>query len=622
MPALVAVEPRRLRIAAAPLGTLMQSIEVYRNAANIKWTTVVVLMALAQAQPSFVQGDVFFHGGPTFDGTNGYHSPSFHHDDVSAFPQASWQLLNDAGMAAWSSDYDPSNANHFAIRFHPPTGPPVQLPDPATGANINPTSNPYAINSSGTVVGQARNSFNHDLPVRWNAAGTPTILQTLTTLHNAPPRPGGANDINDNGIAVGWSGRFHPTISLNLGDRAVRWDAAGNVMELGQVSFQSVPCGENTCSIAYSEAYAVNNSGVAVGRAVVFDATESHDGDRAVRWNSAGVATQLGHLGTENSPTSADTLAAAWAVNETGDAVGFAYKYNAGMFKGTRAVRWNHDSTAALELGLLGTAVNGVSSSKAYTINNVGTAVGWVVKYDEHGVAEGLRGVTWDTSGQVTELQSLQSTTNAAAIDVNDDGVAVGWSDSPSGRQAVLWRADGSVLNLNTLLDPNDGWQLTEALAISNTGWIAGLGDYDPDEPSAGQFPYRRVFMMQIPAEVPLVGDYNDDGDVDAADYVLWRKLDDSHATLPNDQTPGWVNDDDRRLWLTHFGESASETSISSGSVPEPGALASLLLAFGAMSVRRFAPVKRAGLRRSELGGGLLSIRHIQSPRLRFLVHE
>jgi hypothetical protein len=48
-------------------------------------------------------------------------------------------------------------------------------------------------------------------------------------------------------------------------------------------------------------------------------------------------------------------------------------------------------------------------------------------------------------------------------------------------------------------------------------------------------------------------GDYNDDGTVDAADYVSWRNAGPSDV-LPNDDTPGVVNSSDYQVWRANFG--------------------------------------------------------------------
>jgi hypothetical protein len=76
-----------------------------------------------------------------------------------------------------------------------------------------------------------------------------------------------------------------------------------------------------------------------------------------------------------------------------------------------------------------------------------------------------------------------------------------------------------------------------------------------------------------------LPGDFNDNGTVDAADYVVWRKgvIPPSHASETYDD------------FRAHFGESLSGAGVSvGGNVPEPTSVVLLGLAFGcATTVRR-----------------------------------
>lgn len=69
-----------------------------------------------------------------------------------------------------------------------------------------------------------------------------------------------------------------------------------------------------------------------------------------------------------------------------------------------------------------------------------------------------------------------------------------------------------------------------------------------------------------------LPGDYNDDGKVDAADYVVWRKNENSTNTLPNDNgIGGTVGAAHYNLWRANFGNMAMTGSgLGSTSVPEP----------------------------------------------------
>ena len=82
---------------------------------------------------------------------------------------------------------------------------------------------------------------------------------------------------------------------------------------------------------------------------------------------------------------------------------------------------------------------------------------------------------------------------------------------------------------------------------------------------------------------IALAGDFNVDGVVDSADYVLWRaNIGQPAGTLPNDTTGAVVGDDQYNLWRANFGNqlaSGSGSKVSSAAVPEPSSLG--LLAFG-----------------------------------------
>jgi hypothetical protein len=92
----------------------------------------------------------------------------------------------------------------------------------------------------------------------------------------------------------------------------------------------------------------------------------------------------------------------------------------------------------------------------------------------------------------------------------------------------------------------------------------------------AGGFTEGTAFIV-VP-ERSLRGDYNDDGVIDAADYVVWRNAD-PLATLPNDDSPGTVDASDYDNWRAHFGTmSPASSSGITHFVPEPGTLLLLRL--------------------------------------------
>jgi len=79
-----------------------------------------------------------------------------------------------------------------------------------------------------------------------------------------------------------------------------------------------------------------------------------------------------------------------------------------------------------------------------------------------------------------------------------------------------------------------------------------------------------RTEIFLEPPGIP--GDYNNDGTVDAADYVLWRK---NPAAFGGD--PAGFN-----TWVANFGGTGGSGSLSSASAPEPAT--ALLLCIAAVS--------------------------------------
>jgi hypothetical protein len=70
------------------------------------------------------------------------------------------------------------------------------------------------------------------------------------------------------------------------------------------------------------------------------------------------------------------------------------------------------------------------------------------------------------------------------------------------------------------------------------------------------------IEIQPIPLQPCPIGDYNDDGIVNAADYTVWRDNLGTSNDLPNEDpavTPGEVTPEDYEVWKLHFGETCSE---------------------------------------------------------------
>jgi hypothetical protein len=87
----------------------------------------------------------------------------------------------------------------------------------------------------------------------------------------------------------------------------------------------------------------------------------------------------------------------------------------------------------------------------------------------------------------------------------------------------------------------------------------------------------RDIGWEVIAPPVPtLFGDYNNNGHVDAADYVVWRKRLGQNVTIPNDMSPGNVGTGDYTVWRMNYDLMGSGSAAALAGVPEP---ASLMLA-------------------------------------------
>lgn len=85
---------------------------------------------------------------------------------------------------------------------------------------------------------------------------------------------------------------------------------------------------------------------------------------------------------------------------------------------------------------------------------------------------------------------------------------------------------------------------------------------------------------------IAVLGDYNGNGTVDVADYVLWRN---GGPLLNEVDTPGTVNAADYTAWRARFGNSAGSGSgaRANAAVPEPAIHVLLLVGIPATFVRR-----------------------------------
>ena len=139
----------------------------------------------------------------------------------------------------------------------------------------------------------------------------------------------------------------------------------------------------------------------------------------------------------------------------------------------------------------------------------------------------------------------------------------------------------GSTYNWTISYSGNITWAGTPGVDYGNSGQVTAISD------TGGVDVVLKGLSSVIgPQGVP--GDYNNNGVVDAGDYVVWRK----GGTLQNEvDTPGTVNAADYTAWRARFGNtSGSGSGLSAAAVPEPHVL---VLTLGALMGTFFVHRKR-----------------------------
>lgn len=174
---------------------------------------------------------------------------------------------------------------------------------------------------------------------------------------------------------------------------------------------------------------------------------------------------------------------------------------------------------------------------------------------------------------------------------------STGTSAGPGSRQTGeenAWR------NLKVEVTTNDGSTQDYAFYVDGVlaervSSIPGLRQYNVIRLGSGvsstQDAYYDNFLLEyFPAVAPSnTADFNGDGEIDAADYVIWRKH--NGAIGSGTQSTGDANGDtnvdslDYAEWSKNFG--SSPAGSGGGAVPEPSTVMLLLLGISAFSPRR-----------------------------------
>jgi hypothetical protein len=144
---------------------------------------------------------------------------------------------------------------------------------------------------------------------------------------------------------------------------------------------------------------------------------------------------------------------------------------------------------------------------------------------------------------------------------------------------------------LITFDQPSNGqWRIMSREATtSETGVLTG---------NAGDFAPFLDFIVDTSGGTGVRGDYNDDGIVNAADYVVWRNSAGGEGLVNEEVSPQTVDIADYLYWRERFGATDSGAPASGAklqAIPEPTGLGLLLgLAVPLTGLRRYIWFERS----------------------------
>lgn len=258
-------------------------------------------------------------------------------------------------------------------------------------------------------------------------------------------------DINSSGQVAGYSGGY-----------AVLWTpttpngTTGSMVMLGQPEDRFV------------NAQAINASGQVTGSAYPQAATSVD----AFLWNPTSPNATSGTL--HDLGTVGGTYSVGYDINSSGHVVGESGTANGFI----RAFLWspstpNGASGSMIDLGTLG----GNNYSGARAISDDRRIVG------ESNILGDTAGHAFLYDGTMHDLGTLGGN-SSAAFALNAGGQVTGYSQMPGNKieHAFLWTSAGGIVDLNSLIAPEAGWDLRIARGINDAGQITGSGQINGED--------------------------------------------------------------------------------------------------------------------------------------------
>lgn len=243
-----------------------------------------------------------------------------------------------------------------------------------------------------------------------------------------------------------------------------------------------------------------------------------------------------------------------------------------------------------------GASIDGVGFQGHFRENDiVGPEELWSVldRFDELGLDMQVTEFDFDSSDEQLQARYTRDFLTAMfAHEGIDDFLFWGfWENAHWRPSAALFRSDWSIKpNGQAYLDQvfDEWWtdEQVEASAEGATTVRAFKGDHLVTAMVGDTTSAEDVYLLKDGSVIItlsiLVGDYNEDGQVDAADYTVWRSALTTQDLAADGNNDGVVDSGDYEVWSSRFGVSRPATSTS---VPEPPSV--VLLAWLVLKSRR-----------------------------------
>lgn len=313
---------------------------------------------------------------------------------------------------------------------------------------------PYVITDVGTLPGH-NSSYAYDINARGQIVGSSKPLAGYS--HGFFYSNGTMIDIGDNSeaIAINNNGQIVGQYMTSSAYPHAYCYSNGAKVDLGVLSGLT------------SFGWGINSSGQVVGTS----------NSRAFLY-SGGSMTDLGNLGKTGNAGADD-------INDNGEVVGYS------LTPSGVSHAFLYSNGTMNDLGTL----PGFTHSRALRINANGQVAGYcdTTSGDEHAFL-------YD-NGIMNDLGTLPGYSSSSAIGLNTNGQVVGKVFNLLHNSSAFLYSNGTMIDLNSLIDPSSGWNLFEATAINDSGWIVGQG-----KNNLGQTHIFLLTPVPEPSTIALLG--------------------------------------------------------------------------------------------------------------------